>query len=90
MTIFQINLKGNSRGICMKAKEDYLAKGNSRGATGSSPLIDCSWDGQEGRLELVSGGQMTLKTKLNLKGDYQARVPSGQAVQKVRKGGWTM
>jgi hypothetical protein len=63
-----MNLKGNSRGICMKAKEDYLAKGNSRRATGSSPLIsDGSRDGQEERLDHVRGGQRTLKTKLNLK-----------------------
>ncbi len=28
----------------------------------------------------MSGGQKTLKAKLNLKGDYQARVHSGQMV----------
>jgi hypothetical protein len=48
----------------------------------SSPLIsDGSRDGQQaGRLDLVRSGQKTLKTKLNLKGNYQARVHSGQTV----------
>ncbi len=35
----------------------------------------------------MSNGQKTLKTKLNLKGDYQAQVHSGQMVLMVFKQG---
>jgi hypothetical protein len=38
----------------------------------------------------MSSSQKILKTKLNLKGYYQARVLSGQMVLVVvRQGGWT-
>jgi hypothetical protein len=51
------------------------------GSSHSSPFrSDGSHDDQSGRLDRVSSGQKTLKTKLNLKEDYQARVHSGQMV----------
>jgi hypothetical protein len=38
----------------------------------------------------MSGGQKTLKAKIKLKMNYQARVHSGQLVLLVvREGGWT-
>jgi hypothetical protein len=68
-----------------------VAKSNSRGPSSLSPLrSDGSRDGQAGRLYCMNGGQKTLKAKLNLKGDYQARAHSGQMVVVViRQGSWT-
>jgi hypothetical protein len=41
-----------------------IAKSNSKGLSGSSPLkSDSSHDGQAGRLDCVSGGQKTLKVR---------------------------
>ncbi len=62
-----------------------------RGSSGLSPLRPGgSSDGKAGRLDHVSGGQKTLRTMLNLKRDFQARVHSGQMVlMVVRKRGWT-
>jgi hypothetical protein len=49
------------------------------GLSGSSLLReDGSLDGHTGRLDQVRGVQKTLKSKLSLKGNYQAGVHSGQ------------
>ncbi len=68
-----------------------VAKGSSKGSSGSSPFRSySSCDVQAGRLDHVSSGQKTLKTELILKGDYQAWVCSGQMVfVVVRQGSWT-
>jgi hypothetical protein len=51
---------------------------------------DGSHDSQAGRLDHMSSGQKTLKTKLNLKRIYPAQVYSGQMVlMVVRQGDWT-
>jgi hypothetical protein len=62
------------------------------GLPGLSPLrSDGSRGNQMGRLDCVSGGQKTLRTKLNLKGDFQVRVHSGQMVLVVvNQGCWTV
>ncbi len=62
------------------------------GPSGSSrPRSDDSCDGQARRLDCVSDGQKTLKTKLNLEGDCQAQVLSDQMVLVVvRQGGWAV
>ncbi len=64
-------------------------KATQEGPSCSSSLrSDGSCDGQVGRLDCVSGGQKTLKAKLNLKGDYQTSVRSGHLVlMVVRQGG---
>jgi hypothetical protein len=67
-----MNLKGNSK---VKSHE------SRGGLSGSSPLrSDDPCDSQVGMLYYVSGSQKTLKVKLNIKGDYQARVHSDQKV----------
>jgi hypothetical protein len=49
---------------------------------------DGSCDGQAGRLDHVSCGQKTLKTRLNFKREHQAQVNSGHMVLVVvRQGG---
>jgi hypothetical protein len=52
-----------------------VAKSNSRGPPGWRPLrSDSSREGQTGMLDHLSNGHKTLKVRLNLTGDYQARV----------------
>jgi hypothetical protein len=101
VTILKMNLSRNSRKNCIKAKGNYPDRAHSdqmvlgivtrRGSSGLSPLRPGgSSDGKAGRLDHVSGGQKTLRTMLNLKRDFQARVHSGQMVlMVVRKRGWT-
>ncbi len=59
------------------------------GPSGLSPLrSDGSLDGKAGRQDHVRDGHKTLKPKLNLKRDYQARVHSGHMVLlAARQGG---
>jgi hypothetical protein len=46
-------------------------------------------DDQAGRLNRLSGGQKKLKSKLNLKRDYQAAHSGQMVLMVVRQEGWT-
>ncbi len=71
-------------------REQWL-KATQGGPSGSSPLrSDGSHDGQAGRLDCWELVSKDAQNKLNLKGDYQAPVYSGQMLLVVvRQGGGT-
>jgi phage head maturation protease len=70
-----MDLRRNSRGICMQAKGDYLDRVHS-----DQMVLEIV---RAGRLSCISCGQRQLK------GGHQARQLNDMVLVMARRGGWT-